>query len=321
MTTENRPTTSWRRLLARALFFAAAAAACLFFVTAWFFAGLIAAPSRTTLPRDTYPAEVRRWERERGAQPFTVRTADGLTLHGSHLRARPGNDRFVVMVHGYRSNRLEYRDQCAQWLALGFDVLLYDQRFCGASEGAFTTCGVRESEDLGAVVAEAHRRLGAGARGGLHGRSMGAAVVLLHAAGGAQVDFVVAECPFSSFERELLFRLEKDYRFIPALLREPLLDATGALLRVRYGFDLADAAPERNIGQVRVPVLFLVTAGDRYIPPAMTHELHAATRAPKQLRVFPHGDHGQAWKLFPQGYDAALKEFLAAHSPAAGAHH
>lgn len=69
-----------------------------------------------------------------GGTAFEATTADGLILRGLHLPARDGNDRFVVLLHGYGGNLLEYQAQYAFWRDLGFDVFLYDQRGSGASD-------------------------------------------------------------------------------------------------------------------------------------------------------------------------------------------
>lgn len=276
---------------------------------AWYFSSLIAQPPwRRPAPEALRPGH-EALARD-GGLPFEVRTADGLTLRGVHLPARPANDRCVVLVHGYGGNLLEYAEQYRPWHELGFDVLLYDQRACGRSDGEFLSAGILESDDLAAVVAHARTRLPAGALVGVYGRSGGGATALLFAGRGGACDFVVADCPFSSFPEQLLHRLRADYGFVPAGLRRPLLATTLRLVRARFGVDLHDAAPLRRVGDIRAPLLLVTTAGDTYVPPEMTVALHAAARAPKRLRTFGRGGHGETYLAQPAEFTAEVSRFL-----------
>jgi pimeloyl-ACP methyl ester carboxylesterase len=282
---------------------------------AWFFSSLVAQPGwrrpEAALLQRGHAALA-----QEGARPFEVRTADGLTLRGMHLPARADNESFVVMVHGYGGNLLEYQEQYRPWRELGFDVFLYDQRACGRSDGEFLSAGILESRDLGAVVAHARTLLPAGARAGIYGRSGGGATVLLFAGQGGACDFVIADCAFSSFPDQLLHRLRVDYTFVPRVMQEPLLATTLLLIRLRFGIDLHDATPLRHVAALRAPVLFLTTRGDTYVPSEMTTALHAAAPAPKRLRVFARGGHGEAFLAQPDEFLAEVRGFVREFAPA-----
>jgi predicted alpha/beta hydrolase len=276
----------------------------------WFFAGLVAQPAWRRPDPAAHAQAVEALRQSAGGEAFSVRTADGLTLRGLHLPARPGNDRFVVMLHGYGGNLLEYASQHRFWIDLGFDVFIHDQRGSGASDGAFLSAGLLEGPDVGAVIAAARERLGPAARAGVYGRSGGGATAVMYAGQGGSTDFLVVDCAYSSFPEQLLDRLRVEHGYLPATLHRPMLASTLWLVRWRFGVDLALAEPRRHVADIRTPVLFVTTVGDDYVRPAMTTALHDAATAPRRLHVFPLGGHGGALAAQPDAYREEVSRFL-----------
>ncbi|MFN9731728.1 MAG: alpha/beta hydrolase [Pseudomonadota bacterium] len=277
---------------------------------AWFFSTLVAQPAWRRPDPAVHAQAIETLRQSAGGTTFSVRTPDGLTLRGLHLPARTDNDRFVVMLHGYGGNLREYETQPRFWLALGFDVFLYDQRGSGASDGDFLSAGLHESTDLGAVVAEARRRMPAGVRAGVYGRSGGAATAVMYAGQGGSADFLVVDCAFSSFPHQVLDRLQAEHGYLPRPLHGPMLATTLQLVQWRFGVDPAQAEPRRHVAGIRAPALFVTTAGDDYIRPAMTTALHDAATAPKHLRIFPQGGHGAGLQAQPADYREEVLRFL-----------
>lgn len=241
---------------------------------------------------------------------FEATTADGLVLRGLHLPAHPGNDRFVVMLHGYGGNLLEFQVQYAFWRDLGFDVFLFDQRGSGASDGDFLSAGLLESADLRAVMAQARKAMPPGAKAGVYGRSGGGATAVMYAGQGGTADFLVVDCAYSSFSRQLLDRLRVDYGLLPEPLHRPMLATTVLWVRGRFGIDLAEAEPLRAAPAIRIPTLFVTTAGDDYVHPEMTRALYEAVPARKRLRVYDSGGHGAAMHRHGDAYRDEVTRFL-----------
>lgn len=123
-----------------------------------------------------------------GPGEHTLVTADGVRLSAWH---RPGStDLAFVIAHGFSGSWREARVQrVAGVLALSGGVIALDQRGHGASAGA-STLGYREVHDVDAAVSWA--REAGYARIVTVGFSMGAAVVVRHAALHRGVDAVVA---------------------------------------------------------------------------------------------------------------------------------
>lgn len=116
----------------------------------------------------------------------------------------------AVICHGHTWNRLNSLKYANIFYAKGYNLVLYDHAYFGESEGQFTTLGLYEKQDLNAVLNLVREKFGKNAIVGLHGESMGAATVLLELGVRNDVDFVVADCPFSytmSYYRELCTHL------------------------------------------------------------------------------------------------------------------
>lgn len=279
-------------------------------VTSAYFSTLIAQPSWRRPDPIAHAQAIETLRSAAEGSAFEATTGDGLVLRGLHLPARAANDRFVVMLHGYGGNLLEYQVQYAFWRDLGFDVFLFDQRGSGASDGDFLSAGLLESSDLLAVMAQARKLMPSGATGGVYGRSGGGATAVMYAGQGGDADFLVVDCAYSSFSQQLLERLSADYGLLPEPLHRPMLATTLLWVRGRFGIDLAQAEPLRVAPAIRMPTLFVTTEEDTYVNPQMTRDLHAAVVAPKHLRVFPTGWHGAAMHDHASTYRDEVTRFL-----------
>ena len=67
----------------------------------------------------------------------TVKSNDGLTLHGDYYPAEKPSDNLVICFHGYTSARMSSCSFAAYMHKLGFDCLLVDNRAHGDSEGEY----------------------------------------------------------------------------------------------------------------------------------------------------------------------------------------
>ena len=79
------------------------------------------------------------------------KSADGTRLAGW---IKPHDDPIatVILVHGLAVNHTVMANRAYRLWKRRFSVMLFDFRACGESEGATSTCGVREVEDLAAAV-------------------------------------------------------------------------------------------------------------------------------------------------------------------------
>ena len=139
------------------------------------------------------------WAREVRAMPreeMTIRSFDGLTLHGRYYEYAPGAP-MEIMFHGYRGTaERDLSGGVQRCFMLGRSCLIVDQRCSGQSGGHVISFGINEHRDCLAWVNHAVKRFGPDVKIILTGISMGAATVLM-AAGKPlpkQVAGVLADC-------------------------------------------------------------------------------------------------------------------------------
>src|SRR5919107_3413849 len=156
---------------------------------------------RITAPGPREDKFVTPWELGIPYEEVSFRTEDGLLLLGWWLPA-PQAKRTVIALHGHRGARHHCVGIAAALWRRGANVLLFDHRGRGSSEGAFMSLGHFETVDAFAAVGYALSRA-PGVPLGLIGYSMGAAVAVISAARDERVEAIVADSSFAS-ERGLV---------------------------------------------------------------------------------------------------------------------
>jgi uncharacterized protein len=229
-------------------------------------------------------------------------TSGGLTLRGWLFRAPAPRRGLLVYLHGISDNRQGGAGIARRYGPLGWDVLAYDQRAHGESQGDACTYGFHEKADLARALDELPLQAGAG-RVVVLGMSLGGSVALQAAAADPRVRAVVAVAPFSDLERIARERA-------PFFVREGDLRAALRLAEMEGRFQVAAVSPVRLAPQVRVPVLLVHGAEDKETRPAHSRALDAALGGPHELVLVPGATHGTVLSA-PASW-AAISRFLAA---------
>jgi len=137
------------RLLRKALPWAAG------FVVLWLaicaVAGVIAVegalhPARLSLtPADESAASALATTDHGVLEDVSATAKDGAVLRAWYIRATPGNDDSVILLHGQADNRAGMLGAADLLLRHGYSVLLPDARAHGMSGGAIATYGLKEA--------------------------------------------------------------------------------------------------------------------------------------------------------------------------------
>lgn len=247
-----------------------------------------------------------RWIGAQNWEEVSIESFDGLRLRGRYLPAE--GKRRAILFHGYRSSAEQ--DFCLGaplFHALGYDILLVDQRCHGGSEGTYIGFGTLERYDCRAWAEEANRRWGE-VPTVLAGISMGATTVLM-AAGGplpGNVKAILADCGFTS-ARDILRHELRTLMHLPAF---PFLPLAGGLNRLLAGWGFGDYSTLTAMETNTLPVLFVHGGDDNFVPTEMSRENYAACRAEKELLIIPGADHGMSFAVDGARCRAALEAFL-----------
>ena len=219
----------------------------------------------------------------------------------------PGSQRTVVVSHGITWSLYGSVKYAALFYQRGYNVLLYDLRHHGRSQGPNTSFGFYEKEDLKAVVDYAFRRLGGQGIVGTVGESLGAETTLQHAGIDPRIAFVLADCSYSDLPDLLSFRLRKDYH-LPAF---PLLNLANFFTWISAGWKFNQASPIHCIPQIMTPIFFVHGQKDTYIPPRMSMEMYEAKKlGHRKIYLAPNAIHAESLITNPVEYDQQLGEFL-----------
>ena len=237
---------------------------------------------------------------------------DGTILRGWYMPAPRPSGRAVVVVAGIDSNRLAggiTLRLAADLIADGFDVLAFDLRDQGTSDGDTLTFGAREQDDVLGAVAFAR------ARGARHvaviGFSMGAAATMLAAARSPDIEALVLDSAFADLRDTLGTGIGSTWH-VPG----PIVDYALFLYGLLSGTDPASVVPADAIPALSArPMLFIAGADDRTVRPADGADMARAAGAKAEYVLVPGAGHVGAFFVDPSAYAGRVRAFLAAAVP------
>jgi len=214
------------------------------------------------------------------AQDLSFGSAGGPRLHGWWLPAVGAPRATVVHAHGNAANISNHAPLIAWLPAEGIEVLSFDYRGFGRSEGRPTLEGV--VADTRAALAEARRRRGAGPLV-LLGQSLGGATAIRAldeetASGSADIRLLITDSAFASYRGIAREATSRSVLSFVAPLAMPSLPA-----------DAND--PVTAIVRVKAPVLLLHGELDAVISIQNSERLHAAATSRKQFIRIAGGQH------------------------------
>lgn len=233
----------------------------------------------------------------------SFKTTDGLVLRGWWI---PGTlHETVVMVHGLGGNRDEPLSRSAYLHQAGYNLLVFDLRGSGQSDGSGPTMGYMEPVDVKAAVAEA-RRLDSGPIA-LFGYSLGGASVIEAGAVDPDVAVVIDDSGFSSAAEVILARFTEITR-LPAT---PLAAGVIGFGTLDFGTSPWNIQPLAMASRLKKPLLVIVGGEDTVVPPAEGLAIFNAAAGPKQLLEVPAAGHVQAYAVANSLYERSVLQFLA----------
>lgn len=243
-------------------------------------------------------------------QDVSFPASDGVRLRGWLAIANP-QAATIILVHGFKATRVSMLPWARFLYQAGYNVLLFDDRGCGQSDGWGIALGAREPDDvIGAVRYLEGRGDLTNKHYGALGVSLGAGVVLLAAAREPALAAVVADSAWAD-ERPQLGRMGS-VPLGPVSL--PVLPYEPALVDALIGARLENASPRATIGQIAPRAVMLIHSADDQnttTPLAGEAQLYAAAGQPKQQWIAPSGGHAGALAAHTTEYEQRVLAFYA----------
>lgn len=250
--------------------------------------------------------------------PFQTPGADEFLIRGQYLDK--GARRLVVFCHGITWTRYGMFKYLEPFLDGSWNILLYDHRAHGESEGRYPTYGFREKEDLGKMIAFA-RQQGLHTTGEtllLYGESMGSATVLQYLPLDDSVTAAVVDCPFNSLRHELLHQLSR--MGIPRFLHRPFLFLADIYIYRNGRFRVAWVRPGTEALRSGIKLLFCHGEADDYVPTRMSITMVEARQKERPeaytaLHLTPEAEHAKGIVVNRRAYLERIHAFLTEELP------
>lgn len=238
-------------------------------------------------------------------------SADGARLAGWYIPSGSGSGptgATVVMVHGWGSNKSAMLDRAAI-LHDAYNLVIVDLRNHGQSEASATTQGVREADDVRAVIdwlesAKAPDRIA------VFGVSMGGATALNEVGDDERVDAVIAEATHATMANAAQARLEDGG--YPLSLPGSWAILLGTLMRT--GEDVSSADAVQTITRLDDRPVLLISGGmDDTIGENDATDLLAAAEegtSSAELHICEDAGHADNLETCPGAYSDWVLGFL-----------
>jgi uncharacterized protein len=187
-------------------------------------------------------------------------TSDRVQLCGWWIPAE-GSTRTIIFLHGYAGSCDPDLKYVPFFHEKGFNVVMFDFRAHGRSDGAFTSMGYLEKQDCLAAVDFA---LSKGSRSiGLLGFSMGGRVALLTAPEAPKVKAIISDGGPARITTVIVAELTR--KGVPHALAAVLAFITELGMSIRCGVNLFDQEPYVQCRRLApLPVLFIHGDHDPY---------------------------------------------------------
>lgn len=206
-------------------------------------------------------------------------TSDGLQLHGWFFRAAGQSRGTILHLHGNAGNITGHFQHVAWLPATGWNVLCFDYRGYGQSEGKMNRNG--SIMDAHAALDYLLSREDAATKPiATIGQSLGGAIAIVLTAERREVCGVITDGAFDSYRRIASHHIRHNPALFAVGWWVPWLAMGDAYNAIDY---VARISPR--------PILIIHGTRDRIVPVKMAQRLYEAAKDPKELWLVEDADH------------------------------
>lgn len=235
-----------------------------------------------------------------------VTSRDGLDLVGWYVPTQ--NGAVVMLLHGYKGNRMGMLEEAEMLHKHGYGVLFTTVRAHDLSDGELITFGYYEMLDLEAWYQYLLSRQDVNPeRIGILGNSMGASIAIQYGAQNENIKAVVAQSAFSSLD-DTVSTSVKAFTGLPAFPFGPLIVFWAEL---ELGEDSSLISAKEWIVQLSPrPILLLHGGMDVSIAQESAEKLFQTAGEPKELWFEPDLGHAEFDTAMPEEFEERIVVFF-----------
>ena len=240
---------------------------------------------------------------------FTSRT-DGLTLRGWYIESE-GHGPTLVFVHGIdsvRSGRNAVR-LASMMTERGFNVLMFDLRGHGSSDGDRVSGGDHERQDVLAAFDFLQERGVPLSDVGVLGFSMGAGTAALALAETPSIDAFVLDSPYANVS-DLISQELGNRSVLPGWSAPLFVPGAKLAARLVFDIDINALAPESIVAGFDYPVLIIHGVEDTRVPVEHGIRVHMASHIDSELWLLEGIDHVDTFKTYPEEYAERVASYF-----------
>lgn len=247
------------------------------------------------------------WSENITSKEVEITANDGIKLKGKEYIVNEENNKWAIILHGYRSTPESVLTIGQHFSEKDYNVLIPNMRGCGESEGEYIGMGWLDKDDLQEWIKLIVNQ-NQNSEIVLHGSSMGAATVLM-ASGDelpSNVKAIIADSGYTSVWD--IFASEAKKRFnIPKF---PVLNMFQIVAKVRARYDIKKASALEQVKKSKTPILFIHGDADDFVPEYMCEQLYEAANCKKDKLIIKDAGHTDSKYKEPDTYYNKIFEFI-----------
>lgn len=212
----------------------------------------------------------------------------------------------IIISHGY-VNYIPYLKYLPLFYKRGFNILIYDMRGLGKSDGDGITYGYYEKQDLSSCIDWVIKRCGKECTIGLFGDGIGAAVSIQNLQIDSRASFCIADSSFTDLPIWLKRNMKKEKHILPIWLKYACKNAINI---IKTGSSYGKNSPVKAVSDIEKPILFIHGRNDDVIPCEMSVNLYNNKSGMKKIKIFENANHVTSYINNKEEYDKVVGEFL-----------
>lgn len=237
-------------------------------------------------------------------EKISFKTKDNLVLRGWFIPSNYSNATIVV-GHGYPFDKNNILP-ATKFLNKHYNLLYYDFRYFGESDGKITTLAYKEQQDmLDAIEYLKTRKDVDKDKIGVFGFSLSAGTALL--INSKDVKVIVADSSYASINK-----LAEELYFKSKIITFPFKLMFSIYSKIFLGKNLLSISPEKAVEKLEIPILLIHGDADSQFPLEHSQILHK--NAPNsELWIIKGAEHGYTFSTAPKEYEKRVLEFFDKH--------